>query len=123
MLLDAIGSRASVQAWLAMVSRLTTAGLRRTSSSTIAYSVGVSATAVPLTAALRADRVDGERTRTKPHAKRRGRASHQRTQAGQQLLEIERFHEVVVTARIQALNAIGGRVAGGEHEHGGGEIP
>lgn len=42
--------------------------------------------------------------------------------AGEQLIEDEGLGQVVVGAGIQAGDAIGGRVAGGQHEDGGLEI-
>ena len=43
----------------------------------------------------------------------------QRAQAGQQLVDLERLGQVVVGTDVEALHAVGQRVAGGEHQHGG----
>lgn len=45
-------------------------------------------------------------------------APQQRANARRQLIEIERFGEVVVGARVQPLHAIGDRIARGDDEHG-----
>ena len=45
--------------------------------------------------------------------------SLQRAHAGEQLAEVERLDEVVVGARVEALDPVRRRVAGGEHQQGG----
>ena len=47
-----------------------------------------------------------------------GGAADQRTQPGQQLIEVERLHHIIVGPAVQAAHAIAGGVAGGQHQHG-----
>ena len=46
-----------------------------------------------------------------------GRAPHQRTQPRRQLMQIHRFDHVVVGANVQPADALGHRIARGQHQH------
>ena len=70
--------------------------------------------------------VDGDASgaRVEPHradddlARRMaGGASHQRTQAGQQLLHMERFGQIVVGAGVETLDLLAPAIARGEDQH------
>jgi hypothetical protein len=50
-------------------------------------------------------------------------AADQRSQAREQLAEVERLDEVVVSARVETANAVAHLVASGQHQHGHPALP
>lgn len=53
------------------------------------------------------------------HGRRVGAAAQQRADAGEQLVQLERLHQVVVRPRVQAGHPVADRVAGRQHQDGG----